>query len=129
MSHRIYSTGFYYGEPGQYVHNSRYIRQWQICAVVDGCGEDGMAVCSLRNKFRKGDVLEVVGPDLRPISFTVDEIPTRLRMVPIWRRAQNPSDGLGGLLLVRCPPSPFCAERWIYPQNDQYPPVNAGGYF
>ena len=73
VSHRIYSTGFYYGEPGQYVHNSRYIRQWQICAVVDGCGEDGMAVCSLRNKFRKGDVLEVVGPDLRPISFTVDE--------------------------------------------------------
>ena len=74
VSHRIYSTGFYYGEPGQYVHNSRYIRQWQICAVVDGCGEDGMAVCSLRNKFRKGDVLEVVGPDLRPISFTVDEM-------------------------------------------------------
>ena len=33
-----------------------------------------MAVCSLRNKFRKGDVLEVVGPDLRPISFTVDEM-------------------------------------------------------
>lgn len=74
VSHRIYSTGFYYGEPGQYVHNSRYIRQWQICAVVDGCGEDGIAVCSLRNKFRKGDVLEVVGPDLRPISFTVDEM-------------------------------------------------------
>ena len=74
VSHRIYSTGFYYGEPGQYVHNSRYIRQWQICAVVDGCGEDGMAVCSLRNKFRKGDVLEVVGPDLRPISFTVGEM-------------------------------------------------------
>lgn len=74
VSHRIYSTGFYYGEPGQYVHNSRYIRQWQICAVVDGCDEDGMAVCSLRNKFRKGDVLEVVGPDLRPISFTVDEM-------------------------------------------------------
>lgn len=74
VSHRIYSTGFYYGDPGQYVHNSRYIRQWQICAVVDGCGEDGMAVCSLRNKFRKGDVLEVVGPDLRPISFTVDEM-------------------------------------------------------
>ena len=74
VSHRIYSTGFYYGEPGQYVHNSRYIRQWQICAVVDDCGEDGMAVCSLRNKFRKGDVLEVVGPDLRPISFTVDEM-------------------------------------------------------
>lgn len=26
ISHRIYSTGFYYGEPGQYVASSRYIR-------------------------------------------------------------------------------------------------------
>ena len=28
ISHRIYSTGFYYGQPGQYTENSRYIRQW-----------------------------------------------------------------------------------------------------
>ena len=27
ISHRIYSTGFYYGEPGQYVASSRYIRE------------------------------------------------------------------------------------------------------
>ena len=66
VSHRIYSTGFYYGEPGQYVHNSRYIRQWQIVARVDSCDENGIAVCSLNNKFRSGDELEVVGPDLRP---------------------------------------------------------------
>ena len=71
VSHRIYSTGFYYGEPGQYVENSRYIRQWQICAIVEGCDENGLARCSLRNKFRKGDPLEAVGPDLRPYSFTV----------------------------------------------------------
>ena len=71
VSHRIYSTGFYYGEPGQYVENSRYIRQWQICAIVEGCDENGLARCSLRNKFRKGDTLEAVGPDLRPYSFTV----------------------------------------------------------
>lgn len=32
ISHRIYSTGFYYGEPGQYVASSRYIREWQIVA-------------------------------------------------------------------------------------------------
>ena len=69
VSHRIYSTGFYYGEPGQYTENSRYIRQWQIVAKVEECGDDGIALCSLNNKFRAGDTLELVGPDLRP--FTV----------------------------------------------------------
>ncbi len=69
VSHRIYSTGFYYGEPGQYTENSRYIREWQICAKVESCDENGLAVCSLNNKFRCGDELEVIGPDLRPISF------------------------------------------------------------
>ena len=66
VSHRIYSTGFYYGEPGQYTANSRYIREWQIVAKVDSCDENGVAVCSLNNKFKAGDALEVVGPDLRP---------------------------------------------------------------
>ena len=70
VSHRIYSTGFYYGEPGQYVQNSRYIREWQIVAKVESCDENGLAVCSLNNKFRKGDILEVVGPDLRPFEIT-----------------------------------------------------------
>ena len=66
VSHRVYSTGFYYGEPGQYVENSRYIRNWQICAKVEACDENGTVLCSLNNKFRAGDILEVVGPDLRP---------------------------------------------------------------
>ena len=66
VSHRIYSTGFYYGEPGQYVENSRYIREWQIVAKVEECDENGLALCSLNNKFRTGDALELVGPDLRP---------------------------------------------------------------
>ena len=66
VSHRIYSTGFYYGFPGQYTENSRYIRQWQICAKVESCDENGLALCSLNNKFREGDVLECVGPDTRP---------------------------------------------------------------
>ena len=70
VSPRIYSTGFYYGEPGQYTENSRYIRQWQICAKVESCDENGLAVCSLNNKFRAGDALEVVGPDLRPFPIT-----------------------------------------------------------
>ena len=70
VSHRIYSTGFYYGEPGQYTKHSRYIREWQICARVDSCDANGLAICSLNNKFRAGDALEIVGPDLRPFPVT-----------------------------------------------------------
>lgn len=66
ISHRVYSTGFYYGQPGQYVENSRYLRDWQIVAKVESCDENGLALCSLNNKFHAGDALEVVGPDLRP---------------------------------------------------------------
>jgi len=71
VSHRPYATGFYYGEPGQYTANGRYIRDWQICAVVDNCDADGNAVLSLRNKFRTGDTVEIVGPDCKPFSITV----------------------------------------------------------
>ena len=69
VSHRIYSTGFYYGFPGQYTENSRYIRQWQVCAIVESCDENGLALCSLRNKFRAGDPLELVGPDHKPFGL------------------------------------------------------------
>ena len=71
VSHRPYSTGFYFGEPGQYTANGRYIRDWQICAVVEDCTADGLATLSLRNKFSSGDTLEVVGPDIKPFSLTV----------------------------------------------------------
>lgn len=74
VSHRIYSTGFYYGEPGQYTANSRYIREWQIVAKVDSCDENGLALCSLNNKFKAGDVLEVVGPDLRPFPIVAEHM-------------------------------------------------------
>ena len=72
VSHRIYSTGFYYGQPGQYTEHSRYIREWQIVAKVESCDENGLALCSLNNKFRAGDELEVVGPDMRPFAVTAN---------------------------------------------------------
>ena len=74
VSHRIYSTGFYYGEPGQYTANSRYIREWQIVAKVESCDENGVATCRLNNKFKVGDELEIVGPNLRPFSYTAEDI-------------------------------------------------------
>ena len=74
VSHRPYATGFYYGHPGQFYANSRYIREWQVVALVTDCDEDGNATLSLRNKFRTGDVVELVGPDLRPFSMTVPQM-------------------------------------------------------
>jgi len=76
VSHRYYSTGFYYGYPGQYTEHSRYIRQWQVCAVVESCDENGLALCSLRNKFSHGDTLEAVGPDMRPFPVTIPMMQT-----------------------------------------------------
>lgn len=74
VSHRPYATGFYYGHPGQFYANSRYIREWQVVALVTHCDEEGNATLSLRNKFRAGDVVELVGPDLRPFSMTVPQM-------------------------------------------------------
>ena len=71
VSHRHYSTGFFFGQPGQYTESSRYIRDWQVCAIVLSCDENGLATLTLRNKFAVGDEVEIVGPDLRPFSVTV----------------------------------------------------------
>jgi len=70
VSHRHYSTGFFFGQPGQYTSTARYIREWQVVAVVESCTPEGLATASLRNKFAAGDELELVGPDLRPVAFT-----------------------------------------------------------
>ena len=74
VSHRHYSTGFFYGQPGQYTANSRYIREWQVAAIITDCDAEGNATLSLRNKFRTGDEVEIVGPDTRPFTMTVPEM-------------------------------------------------------
>ena len=70
VSRRHYSTGFWFGQPGQYTQDARYIRDWQVLAIVKECGGDGNALLSLRNKFAAGDALEVVGPDLPAFPMT-----------------------------------------------------------
>ena len=69
VSHRHYSTGFYYGYPGQYTADARYIRDWQVVAVVVGCDNTGLATLSLRNKITAGEPLELVGPDVAATAF------------------------------------------------------------
>lgn len=74
ISHRHYSTGFYFGQPGQFTQDSRYVRDWQIVAKVRSCTPDGRAVLTLNNKFSVGDQLELVGPGLRPCPVTVEAL-------------------------------------------------------
>ncbi|MEG1857800.1 MAG: U32 family peptidase [Pseudoflavonifractor sp.] len=74
LSHRHYSTGFYFGQPGQFTDHSRYIRNWQVVAQVVSCDGSGNAVLSLRNKFSVGEPLELVGPGLRPLPFLAPEM-------------------------------------------------------
>lgn len=69
VSHRPYSTGFYFGEPGEHTDSARYLRDWQVLAVVTACDKDGHATLSLRNKFAAGDSLELVGPGVAAIPF------------------------------------------------------------
>ena len=71
ISHRHYSTGFFYGQPGQFTQDSRYVRDWQIVAKVLECDEQGNALLSLNNKFAAGDELELVGPNVRPQTLVV----------------------------------------------------------
>ena len=70
VSHRHYSTGFWFGQPGQYTDSARYVRDWQVLAVVQACDALGNATLSLRNKFSAGDELEVVGPDVAAFAMT-----------------------------------------------------------
>lgn len=74
VSHRHYSTGFFYGQPGQFTQDARYIRDWQIVAKVLSCDSEGNALLTLNNKFARGDLLELVGPDVRPVFFSVEDL-------------------------------------------------------
>ena len=74
VSHRPYSTGFYYGPPGQYTGDARYIRDYQVCAIVETCAADGTAVLSLRNKFAAGAQVELLSPGLEPMTFLAPEM-------------------------------------------------------
>ena len=73
ISHRPYSTGFYFGEPGQYTSESAYFSGAEVCAIVTG-SEQGRAVLSQRNKFSNGDLLELITRDHEPVSFAASDL-------------------------------------------------------
>ena len=76
VSHRPYSTGFYYGPPGQSYADSMYTSGAEICAVVESCAPDGEALLTERNRFREGDTVELLTRQGRPAAFRVEGLRT-----------------------------------------------------
>lgn len=74
VSHRPYSTGFYYGEPGQYTPDACYFSESDVAAVVESCDEAGNAILTQRNRFFPGDELELLMPGKLPLTFTVGDM-------------------------------------------------------
>ena len=74
VSHRPYSTGFYFGEPGEYYADATYFTQTDVAAVVERCDAEGNAVLTQRNKFSRGDELELLLPGGKPVKFIAERI-------------------------------------------------------
>ena len=71
VSHRPYSTGFYFGPPGQYTDDACYFSESDVAALVEACDGEGNAVLTQRNRFFPGDELELLMPGRAPIAFTI----------------------------------------------------------
>jgi len=76
VSHREYSTGFYFdpGGPGQYCGDSMYRSDCDVVAVVESCDAEGNAILTQRNRFFRGDELELLTPTDEPVIFTADNL-------------------------------------------------------
>jgi len=73
ISHRQYSTGFYFGEPGQYYSDNMYFSDADVVAVVESC--DGQeAALTERNRFSVGETLELVNRGEKPHRFIVTDL-------------------------------------------------------
>lgn len=102
ISHRPYSTGFYYGQPGQHTEGSDYFVGYDIIAVVESCDRDGNALIRQRNKFTPGEELELVIPKGGPpMSFTCGAISTEAG-IPL-SVANRPLQGIHTRLPVYAP--------------------------
>ncbi|MEW9121323.1 MAG: U32 family peptidase [Thermotaleaceae bacterium] len=74
-SHRDFTTGFYFNKPDekeQIYGSSAYIRGYDFVGVVqDYDPNTQIATIEQRNRIFKGDVLEIMGPDIDPFNQVV----------------------------------------------------------
>ncbi len=74
ISHRPYTTGFYHGElPGDHSNAGAYTQTHRFAGAVLGM-ENGYVRIEQRNRFVRGDRLEIISPALRNAVLDADEI-------------------------------------------------------
>lgn len=76
VSHREYSTGFYYQHPDKDAntdYHGGYINNWDVVAFVDACDGNVMTLTQ-RNKFLPGEILEIISPSKKPFSLTPEAL-------------------------------------------------------
>ena len=66
VSHRVYHTGFFFNEPNEesmIYDTNNHVREYDVVAIVQSYDkETGIATCRQRNKFVKGDKIEILSP-------------------------------------------------------------------
>lgn len=74
ISHRTYSYGFYFGgEPGQTPDRSQYTRNYELAAICEG-RQGGYLKLRERNRFFKGDTVDILQPGKVPFTAELTEI-------------------------------------------------------
>ncbi|MGN0182536.1 MAG: U32 family peptidase, partial [Candidatus Ornithomonoglobus sp.] len=70
VSHRPYTTGFYFGKPGadaQVYETSSYIRDYELIGIVKAYDKEaGRMTVMQRNRFFEGDEIEILQP-MKPV--------------------------------------------------------------
>lgn len=78
VSHRPYTTGFYFKKPGsdaQVYTDSSYIRNYDLIGIVENYDDkSGIAKISQRNKFSEGEEIEVIQPMKPFFSMSVHDM-------------------------------------------------------
>lgn len=76
-TYRQFTTGFFFGKPDEttqiYDHNT-YVNDYVYLGIVEAVDERGYIKISQRNKFCKGDVIEIMKPDGENIQTTVKHL-------------------------------------------------------
>jgi putative protease len=74
VSHRPYSSGFLFGRDDANIHadDSRYRRSYEFVGRVLAVDTDGRGLVEGRNRFFPGEQVELFGPGLRHMEFTIE---------------------------------------------------------
>lgn len=76
-TYRQFTTGFFYGKPDentQIYDNNTYEKEYTYLGYAEGVDERGFAQITQRNKFTVGEIIEIMKPDGRNLSVTVQGI-------------------------------------------------------